>query len=178
MAQRGKLCPRCGVRGLVRVDDARVDGPVQVDVDVVFGNGRLGMDRDRRLFEGTLVRDLVDDRNREAQARRGRVAEFAEALDLPLLGLGTISRTEFQLRPSRPTVMPRRAASSAGCGGARSVRALREAERRPREAIVERAAHQDPAGGRTNWGTAVRTPLALNPVTFDPLHSHWPHSPL
>ena len=82
------MCARCGVRGLVRVDDARVDGAVEVDVDVVFRDGRLGMDRDGRLLQGPLVGDFVDDRNREAQARRRRVAEFAEALDLPLLGLG------------------------------------------------------------------------------------------
>ena len=46
----------------------------------------------------------------------------------------------FQWRPSRPTEMSRRAASSAGFGGARSVRARRDAERRPREAIVDSAA--------------------------------------
>ncbi len=53
---------------------------------------------------------------------------------------GTISRTLFQLRPSRPTVISRVCESSAGFGGARSVRARRDAERRPREAIVESAA--------------------------------------
>ena len=46
----------------------------------------------------------------------------------------------FQWRPSRPTLMSLRAASSAGFGGARSVRARRDAERRPREAMVLRAA--------------------------------------
>ena len=59
-----------------------------MDVDVVLGNGRLGMDRDRRLLQGALVGDLVDDGDGEAQARRRRVREFPEALDLPLLGLG------------------------------------------------------------------------------------------
>jgi hypothetical protein len=54
-----------------------------VDVDVVFGNGRLGVDVDGRLFERPLVRDLVDDRNGEAEARQRRVGKFAEALDLP-----------------------------------------------------------------------------------------------
>ncbi len=53
---------------------------------------------------------------------------------------GTMSRTEFQLRPSRPTVISRVCESSAGFGGARSVRAFREAERRPRAAMVLRAA--------------------------------------
>ena len=71
------------VTRLVRVDDARVDGAVEVDVDVIFGNGRLRMNINGRLFQGTLVRDLVDDRNGEAQARQGRVAKFPEALDLP-----------------------------------------------------------------------------------------------
>ena len=71
------------VTRLVRVDDSRVDGAVEVDVDVVFGNGRLGMNVDGRLLERPLVRDLVDDRNREAQARQGRVTKLAEALDLP-----------------------------------------------------------------------------------------------
>ena len=68
---------------LVRVDDARVDGAVEVDVDVVLRDGRLGMNVDGRLLERPLVRDLVDDRNGEAEARQGRVAKFPEALDLP-----------------------------------------------------------------------------------------------
>ena len=50
------------VTRLVRVDDARVDGAVEVDVDVVLRDGRLGMNIDGRLFERSLVRDLVDDR--------------------------------------------------------------------------------------------------------------------
>ena len=82
------MCAHCGIRGLVRVDDARVHGAVEVDVDVVLRDGRLGVDRDRRLLQGPLVRDLVDDGNREAQARRRRVGKLPEALDLPLLGLG------------------------------------------------------------------------------------------
>ena len=82
------MCARCGVRGLVRVDDARVDGAVEVDVDVVLRDGRLGMNVDGRLLERPLVRDLVDDGNRKAEARQGRVRKLPEALDLPLFSLG------------------------------------------------------------------------------------------
>merc|ERR550514_788635 len=76
------------VTRLVRVDDASVDGPVQVDVDVVLRDGRLGMNINGRLFERPLVRDLVDDGNGEAEARQRRVTKFTEALDLPLFSLG------------------------------------------------------------------------------------------
>ena len=57
-------------------------------MDVVLRDGRLGMNINGRLFERPLVRNLVDDGNREAQARRRRVGKLAEALDLPFFSLG------------------------------------------------------------------------------------------
>jgi hypothetical protein len=56
-------------------------------VDVVLRDGRLGMNINGRLFERPLVRDLVDDRNGEAEARQRRVRKLPEALDLPFFSL-------------------------------------------------------------------------------------------
>ena len=46
------------------------------------------MNVDGRLLERSLVRDLVDDRNGEAEARQGRVRKLPEPFYLPLLRLG------------------------------------------------------------------------------------------
>ena len=74
-----------GVRDLVRrrlrVGDLEVDDRVDVDDEVVLGDHRLRLERDRLLAQVEQRLDAIDERDDKRQSRRQRARVAAEALD-------------------------------------------------------------------------------------------------